>query len=152
MQRKIMFVCTGNICRSAMAEAILKDKLKNRKIDEKFVVCSSGIYAYKGDTSTYEALKTMKDEYNIDLSNHRAVPIRDSKIEEMDLILCMTASHKNSLNYIYPNLENKTFLLKEYVGLEGEVEDPWGGTLNTYLKCAKELDKYIELLLKKEGF
>ena len=98
------------------------------------------------------ACKIMQDEYGIDLSNHRAVPIRDSKIEEMDIILCMTVSHKNSLKYIYPNLENKIFMLKEYVGLKGDVEDPWGGSLNTYSKCAKELNEYIDLLLKKEGF
>ena len=152
MQRNIMFVCTGNICRSAMAEAILKNKLKEKNIYEKFNVCSSGIYAYLDDTSTYEACKIMNDEYGIDLSNHRATPIRDSKIEEMDLILCMTASHKNSLKYIYPNLENKIFLLKEYVGLVGDIDDPWGGSLITYSKCAKELDEYIELLLKKEEF
>jgi protein-tyrosine-phosphatase len=152
MQRKIMFVCTGNICRSAMAEAILKKKVKDKNIDKSFFVCSSGIYAYNGDVSTYEACKIMKDDFGIDLSNHRATAIRDSKIEDMDLILCMTKSHKETLNLIYPNLKNKIFLIKEYVNLEGEVKDPWGGDLVTYYDSAKELEYYIDLLLKKEGF
>lgn len=152
MQRKIMFVCTGNICRSAMAEALLKEKLNQKGINEKFIVCSSGIHAYTGDLSTYEACHVMKNEYGIDLTKHRATAIRESKIEEMDLILCMTNSHKNSLNMLYPNLKNKIFLIKEYVGLSGEVADPWGYSINVYSECVKELDKYIELLLKKEGF
>lgn len=152
MQRKIMFVCTGNICRSAMAEALLKKKVEDKKISDKYLSCSSGIHAYPGDISTYEACKIMKDEYGIDLSNHRATAIRDSKIEEMDLILCMTNSHKNSLNMIYPNLKDRVFLIKEYVGLEGEVDDPWGYPLNVYSKCAKDLNEYIDLLIQKEGF
>lgn len=151
MQRKIMFICTGNICRSAMAEALLKKKIEDKKINEKFLVCSSGIYAYGGEVSTYEACKVMKDEYGIDLSMHRATPVRNSNIEEMDLILCMTNSHKNSLNMMYPNLKNKIFLIKEYVGLNGEVADPWGYSLSVYSDCAKELNDYIDLLLKKEG-
>ena len=152
MQRKIMFICTGNICRSAMAEKMLKRKIEERNINDKFLVCSAGIYAYPDDKSTYEAIKIMKDEYGIDLSSHRATAIRESNIEDMDLILCMTSAHMNTLKSIYPNLENRIFLIKEYVGLSGDVEDPYGGTLNTYLSCAEELNYYIDLLLEKEGF
>lgn len=147
-----MFICTGNICRSAMAEKLLKKKVNDRKIEDKFMICSSGIYAYPDDKSTYEAVKIMNDEYGIDLSKHRATAIRDSNIEDMDLILCMTSSHKQSLSYIYPNLENKIFLIKDYVGLSGEVADPYGGTLKIYSECAKELDYCLDLLLEKEGF
>lgn len=151
MRKKIMFICTGNICRSAMAEKLLIRKVEDKKITDKIQTFSSGIYAYENDKSTYEAIKIMKDEYDIDLSNHRATPVRDSNIEEMDLILCMTQNHKNSLNLIYPNLQNKIFLIKEYIGLNGDIADPYGGTLDTYSKCAKELESCIEMLLEKEG-
>jgi len=119
---------------------------------DKFYICSSGIYAYSGDVSTYEAISVMKNEYDIDLSNHRATPIRESNIEDMDLILCMTKNHQNSLNLIYPNLNNRIFLIKEYIGLDGDVDDPYGGNLDVYSNCAKELNYYLELLLEKEGF
>ena len=135
-----------------MAEKMLKKKISERKIDNKFIVCSAGVYAYPNDRSTYEAIKVMKDEYEIDLSEHRATAIRDSNIEEMDLILCMTDSHKRSLLSIYPNIENIVFTIKDYIGLSGDVEDPYGGSLKTYSNCAKEIDEYLDLLLNKEGF
>lgn len=152
MLRKIMFICTGNICRSAMAEYIMKKKIYEKKLSDKFLICSAGIDAYGGESPTYEAITVMKNEYGIDLSNHRATAIRESDIENMDLILCMTSSHKNTLNLIYPNLKEKIFLIKEYVGLEGNVADPYGGTINTYSNCARELNDYIDLIFKKEGF
>lgn len=150
--QKIMFVCTGNICRSAMAEKLLKKKIDEKNLNDKFSIYSSGISAYSDDRPTYEAVKVMNDEYKVDLSDHRATPIIDSKIEEMDLVLCMTRAHKQILSSIYPNLKNKIFLIKEYVGLDGDVLDPYGGTLKIYSDCAKELDYYLDLLLKKEGF
>ena len=135
-----------------MAEKLLKKKVLEKKIADKFLICSAGIYAYTGDMSTYEAIKIMNDEYKIDLSSHKATAIRESKIEDMDLILCMTKSHKNSLTSIYPNLVDRVFMIKEYIGLSGEVADPYGGTLKIYSECAKELNEYLDLLLIKEGF
>ena len=96
---KIMFICTGNICRSAMAHKMLEKKAKeeNKNIE----VYSSGIYAQNGDIPTYEAIQVMK-EYGIDLSNHRATNIRNSNIENMDVILCATTAHKNNVIAMYP--------------------------------------------------
>ena len=83
---KIMFICTGNICRSAMAEWLLKEKAKEagRKDIE---VYSCGVYAEDGDVSTYEAKKVMQDEYGIDMSKHRATNIRNSKIKKSRVLL-----------------------------------------------------------------
>lgn len=114
--KKVMFVCTGNICRSAMAEFLLKKKLDDLKLNN-ILVCSAGTYACEGETPTYEALNVMKNIYGIDMSTHIATPIRNSKIEEMDLVLCMTNSHKNTLTMMFPHISDRIFLLKEYVGL-----------------------------------
>ena len=69
-----MFICTGNICRSAMAHWLLKKKLEEKNV-KNVEVYSSGIYAVQGDTSTYEAIEVM-EEYGVDLKKHRATNIR----------------------------------------------------------------------------
>jgi len=108
---KIMFICTGNICRSAMAHVMLEDKAKKQNKD--IQVYSCGVYAQNGDISTEEAIETM-EEYQIDLKKHRATNIRSSKIEDMDVILCATTAHKNNVINMYPKLSNKVFTMKEY--------------------------------------
>lgn len=150
---KIMFICTGNICRSAMAEWMMKDKLNKNNINN-IEIFSSGIYAQNGDTPTYEAIETMR-ENNIDLKQHRATNTTNSNINEMDLIFGMTQSHKNELAYLYPNLKDKIFTLKEYVNYNKEghnsinIKDPWGFDIETYRSCAAEIAECLDLLIKR---
>ena len=106
---KIMFICTGNICRSAMAHCMLEDKLHGTEHE----VYSCGTYAEDGNQSTFSAIEVMR-EYGLNLKNHRATNIRNSKIQEMDIILCATTSHKNNVIAMYPNLKEKVFTMKEY--------------------------------------
>lgn len=151
---KIMFICTGNICRSAMAQWLLKYKVEERKMDN-IEVYSCGVYAEDGDTPTWEAKRVMIDEYSIDMSKHRATNIVNSNIKEMDLILCATLSHKRDVLRIYPDLEGKVFTMKEYVGYERQyhdkfdIKDPWGYDIETYRACVAEIDECLELLLDK---
>lgn len=148
--KHIMFVCTGNICRSAMAEVLLKHKIKGKQIEKELNICSSGISAYNKDIPTDEAIKVMKEEYDVDLSNHEATNIRNSNIKNMDLILVMTKAHKLVLLSLYPKLSDKIYILKEYVRYKDEnidVDDPYGYGYNTYIKCAKEIDECLDLLI-----
>lgn len=153
---KIMFICTGNICRSAMAEKLLKKKIEEKGIKD-IEVYSSGVYAYDGEVSTWEAKTVMMDEYSIDMSNHRATNIRNSKIKEMDLVLCATTRHKRDVLSMYPSLEGKVFTMKEYVDYDRkfhdkiDIKDPWGYDIETYRSCVAEIDECLELLLKKIG-
>lgn len=147
---KIMFICTGNICRSAMAHWMLKKKLEENNI-QNVEVYSSGVYAMKNDISTDEAIEVM-EEYGVDLKKHRATPVQNSNINDMDLILCMTTSHKQSLNHMYPNLKDKIYTLKEYVGDNEkgiEIKDPWGYGMTVYRFCAAEIDTCLDKLIEK---
>ncbi len=147
---KIMFICTGNICRSAMAEAMLKKMIEG---EENIEVCSAGIYADTGDIPTQDAIEVMKD-YNIDLTKHRATNIQDSEIEKMDLILCATRSHKLAVIQEYPNLKDKVYTIKEYAGFSKEgnnfdISDPWGYNKKVYEECAKEIYTCLEIIKNK---
>lgn len=153
----IMFVCTGNICRSAMAECFLKDKIVKRGYIEKIRVCSAGVSAYTGDIPTDEAISVMKEEYDLDLTMHRATNIQDSDVMNMDLIFAMTVRHKFFLISMYPQLKDKIFTLREYVGAsenDMNIDDPYGYGKNVYSDCAKQINECIdEVLVKieKEG-
>ena len=149
---KIMFICTGNICRSAMAEAMLKKMLQESK-KENIEVYSSGLSADNGDIPTQNAIDVMK-EYGIDLKNHRAVNTNYSNIKEMDLILCATLSHKLFVIRLYPELKDKIFTLKEYVEQKDDIygidiKDPWGYNIETYRECAKEIEIALKKLIEK---
>ena len=108
---KMMFICTGNICRSAMAHKMMEKKAKEQ--GKNIEVYSSGMWARDGDIPTYEGIEVMKD-YGIDLSTHKATNIKSSNIEDMDVILCATFSHKLNVISMYPNLKDKIFTMKEY--------------------------------------
>lgn len=147
---KIMFICTGNICRSAMAEGMMKKLIKENNIDAEVYSC--GIYAETGDYATYNAIEAVK-EYGVDISSHRATSISDSKIEEMDLILCATQSHKQSVLSLNSELQGKVFTMKEYAklnknGQDMDIKDPWGYNEFVYRKCASEIEECLEEIVK----
>lgn len=147
---KIMFICTGNICRSAMAHKLLEKKLKDNNIQD-IEVYSCGIYAEDGDMATYNAEEAMQ-EYDVNMKEHRATNIRSSKIEEMDLILCATIAHKNAVQQMYPNIKGKIYTMKEYVNPKTEnldIRDPWGYDIETYKFCASEIDTCLDKLIEK---
>lgn len=147
--KKIMFICTGNICRSAMADGLMRKlvKIKNKDVE----VYSCGIFAEDGDMPTYNAVEAIK-EYGVDLKPHRATNIRNSKIKEMDIILCATVSHKNNVQAMYPELKDKIFTIKEYAGFDKnnlDIPDPWGYDIETYRFCASTISNCLEKIIEK---
>lgn len=135
-----------------MAHGIMEKLIKENNIDAKVYSC--GVYAEDGDYATYNAVEAAK-EYGADISNHRATNIRKSKIEEMDLILCATTSHKQSVIYLYPSLKTKVFTMKEYAkldkdGQDMDIKDPWGYDEFVYRKCASQINECLEKIINME--
>ncbi len=151
---KVMFVCTGNICRSAMAEGALKKSAIDKKLD--LEVYSCGIYAEDGESAMYNAIYVARN-YGIDISSHRATNIRKSKIQEMDVILCATKPHKDAVIYMYPNLEGKVYTIKEYAefdnsGKDIDIKDPWGYHVEIYNNCMIEIERCIKEIISNGKF
>ena len=148
---KIMFVCTGNTCRSAMAEGLAKKIIKEKKLD--IEVYSAGIFAMDGEHASYNSVAIMK-EYDVDLALHTATSIENSEIEKMDLILCATKNHKAQLISKYSDEKEKIFTMKEYAGLDNngqdmDISDPWGYNMNTYRMCAAEISLCVDKIIEK---
>lgn len=151
-----MFVCTGNICRSAMAEAYMKYLLKKNNSEEKVQVYSAGIDADDGGPATAFAIKAIA-EYGVNLKGHRARSIYSVDLSAIDEILVMTNEHKRRVCEIAPDSVKKVKLLKEYMNSDGymNIDDPWGLSYNVYKNCALEIvncvDNLVKELLEKGG-
>ncbi len=141
----ILFVCTGNTCRSAMAAALFNKIAIEKNLDVR--IESAGLFANDGQPASNEAIIVMK-KYDIDLLGHHSQSINTELIEKSDLILTMTAAHKMVLE---PSKQGKTFTLCEYAGIDKDIDDPYGGDVSEYEECAKELYDALLKVAEKLG-
>lgn len=140
---QIYFICTGNTCRSPMAEAILKHK-KLENVD----VYSAGVYAQSGVPMSTNA-QIVLQEHGIE-AQHQSSPVDINRLNQSDLILTMTESHLHALLQVHPHIADKAFTLHEYVyNLQKDVSDPYGGSVDVYRRTFEELQRLIDALQSK---
>lgn len=147
----ILFVCTGNTCRSPIAAALCREMLAREKKLAGVKVASAGLAADVGEKVSDNARIILKEE-RIDLSGHRAVSLNKEKVEGADLILVMTPQHKRELFKRYPGAEGKTHLLKEYSGVtagDPAIADPYLGNLEEYRITVEEIRTGLKKLIWK---
>ena len=139
----ILFVCSGNTCRSPMAMALFR--LKGTEVQAE----SAGIFAVDGQPASIEAIKAC-ELLGADLSEHRSRRITPEIIRDSDIIATMTLSHKIQL-LLAGCPEEKVFTLSELTGIPGDISDPFGQSQEIYNKTAQELLKHVDILAQNLG-
>lgn len=143
---RVLFVCTGNTCRSPMAEAFLKSRnIPNVEVK------SAGIYANNGQDASRYAKEVLSDQEIVHQHSSKQLSLED--VEWATLILTMTSSHKLGIQNLYPQYSDKVYTLKGFVhpiqDYDDDVVDPFGGSKYHYLETFNELRNLIEALIKK---
>ena len=143
----ILFICTGNTCRSPMAEGYFRSLVEKEKLSN-VQVSSAGTYASDGDTPSPNAIRALQ-KYDIDISDQRSTRLTYDLIKDSDLIIAMTESHRIFVGKIDPSALMKTRTLGEYAHDGGDISDPFGGDIDEYSFCFSTMKPRLENLLSE---
>ncbi len=136
--KRILFVCTGNTCRSPMAEAIFNDKAKTFGIDAN--AASFGLFAQTGEPISTNAASSLRD-IGIDFS-HASEQITQEAVENADMIFGISQSHARNLCAMFSECADKIY------SFPSDISDPFGLDLEAYKKCRDEISDGIDLIIK----
>ncbi|MGQ9660763.1 MAG: L-threonylcarbamoyladenylate synthase [Kiritimatiellia bacterium] len=143
-RKLIVFVCTGNVCRSPMAEYLFRTKMGN---DSEWDATSAGILAGTGLPPS-EAAVTVMSEIGIDLSSHRSRPFTHELANAAELIVVMTSSQREQIRALFPDAGGKVRLLKSFgTASEGDIDDPIGLPVEVYRAVRNEINASLDTLV-----
>ncbi|RMG45618.1 MAG: low molecular weight protein arginine phosphatase [Acidobacteria bacterium] len=147
MVKDVLFVCTGNICRSPMAEAFFNALAERRGLPVR--ARSAGLSPVLDRVT--EVAARVAGEYGVDLRGHRSRPLHRADVAQADLILTMTEGQRRLIEELFPEARDKTFTLLAYVGERGDIADPYGESLAVYRRCAERIWNGVERVIASLG-
>lgn len=147
--RRVLFVCTGNVCRSPMAEAIFNDLAEQKGLNIRAE--SAGVAALEGRPMTLEAEAALEEIGVQHEGVHRGRPVDGSTLDGADLVLTMGPWHVAEIRRSFGDVPREICTLPEYVGVPGEEEitDPYGRAMNVYRAIAHQIFGYVDLLMRR---
>ena len=136
----IVLVCTGNTCRSPMAETLLREQLRTKFGCEDAVrVISAGVAAGQGSGASPQAIEVMGDR-GLDLTGHSSRPLDDEVMNVADLVLTMTRGHRAAILAAWPDMQDRVHTLRRD---GGDISDPVGMPVDVYQACAEQIDREL---------
>jgi RpiB/LacA/LacB family sugar-phosphate isomerase len=145
--KTILFICTGNVCRSPMAEGLMREALGN---NPHYRIASAGIGALDGQPVTPESEQAMA-EIGLNIANHLSQSLRVPLVEAADFIFTMTRQQQDTIQTFYPMAAEKTFLLREFEDAEvigKDVSDPIGQSLDVYRRTRDQIKQALPSILE----
>ncbi|MEP6777071.1 MAG: serine hydroxymethyltransferase [Chthoniobacterales bacterium] len=145
--KSVLFVCTGNICRSPMAEGFFRGLIGNRKDIE---VASAGVHAARGQPPSLHAIQVLQRE-GIDITSQRSQPLTAEVLDRATHIFAMTGAHLETIQMMFPSAAEKSYLLREFeepgMTVWRDVPDPIGLGRDVYLLCAETIKNALPPVL-----
>ncbi|MFC1498403.1 low molecular weight protein arginine phosphatase [Verrucomicrobiota bacterium] len=144
--RIILFICAGNICRSPMAEYMLRERLKP---DSDWTVSSAGLAACLWISASYAAIDVLA-EHDIDMGGHKSKPVNRELVDEASLIVVMTLSQHKEMRMLFPDAAEKVFYLRHFdpEAEEKDIIDPIGASIEVYREIYDKIDSALPGLIE----
>ncbi len=141
--KRILVVCTGNVCRTPMAKALLQREVERAGLSDQVSIDSAGVYALVGGRASQGSVNAMA-ERDLDITDHQGKQLDFRLMDEADLILVMEEGQRRSIFMNWPNALRKTFLLTEMAGEHADVEDPYRMPQEEYDKTAVIIEDLVQ--------
>ena len=142
-RKRILIVCTANICRSPMVGGILQQRFDREGLGERIDIRSAGIYGLKGERASRDGVDLLAQR-DIDISNHVARSIGYDDVAEADLVIVMEEAHRKAIFVRMPEFVYKVVLFSELAGQHDDVDDPYRRGRRAYEKTLTTIDATLE--------